>query len=214
MHTTFLTLAVQSNTMEEAIVPMVVCTTMFAMIFGISYLKSRENMALIERGMNPKQRLGRPRLYSNLKWGLLLIGCGTGLILAYILDRSLPEKPGNKTEKRITKKIITDKGDTVTTTDTLKAVAAGKTGAEAKTKHDESVDPDLETLTDEVPASHHGHEEVVINMGGGEKSDTSPLYFALIAIGGGLGLFLSYRIERRDAEHLKKTTGVDTLSNE
>jgi hypothetical protein len=33
----------------NAIIPMVVCTSMFAMIFGIVYLYKRERMAMIER---------------------------------------------------------------------------------------------------------------------------------------------------------------------
>jgi hypothetical protein len=58
----------------------------FAMIFGIVYLKTRQNMAMIEKGMNPKEFANRPAPYKNLKWALLLIGAGVGLFLAYMLD--------------------------------------------------------------------------------------------------------------------------------
>jgi hypothetical protein len=61
-------------------------TGFFAMVFGIVYLKSRQNMAMIENGMNPKQFADRPAPYKNLKWALLLIGAGAGLFLAYMLD--------------------------------------------------------------------------------------------------------------------------------
>lgn len=61
-------------------------TGFFAMVFGIAYLKSRQNMAMIEKGMNPKQFANRPAPYKNLKWALLLIGAGAGLFVAYILD--------------------------------------------------------------------------------------------------------------------------------
>ena len=57
----------------EMLIPILVPLGAFAMIFGIFYLKSRENLAMIEKGMNPK--LDRPAPYKNLKWGLLLIGC-------------------------------------------------------------------------------------------------------------------------------------------
>ncbi len=43
-------------------------------------------MAMIEKGMNPKEFGNRPAPYKNLKWALLLIGAGTGLFLAYMLD--------------------------------------------------------------------------------------------------------------------------------
>jgi hypothetical protein len=58
----------------------------FAMVFGIVYLKTRQNLAMIEKGMNPKEFANRPAPYKNLKWALLLIGAGVGLLLAYLLD--------------------------------------------------------------------------------------------------------------------------------
>jgi hypothetical protein len=95
----------------------------FAMVFGIYYLKTRQNLAMIDKGMNPKEFANRPAPYLNLKWGLLLIGAGIGLLLAYIIDMA-----------------------------------------------SERVD--------------------------GEENPT--LYFALIAIFGGLGLITSYRIEKKE----------------
>lgn len=56
-----------------------------AMLFGLFYLRSRENMSMIEKGMNPKEFANRPAPYRNLKWGLLLVGAGLGLFLAYIM---------------------------------------------------------------------------------------------------------------------------------
>ena len=96
----------------------------FIMIFGIVYLNKREKLAMIERGMDPRTYKPQSAPYQNLKWGLLLIGAGVGLLFAFILDHSL------------------------------------------YSNLDE----------DSVP----------------------PLYFALIAIFGGLGLFLSYRIEKKE----------------
>jgi hypothetical protein len=96
----------------------------FAMIFGIYYLKTRQNMAMIEKGMNPKEFANRPAPYKNLKWALLLIGAGTGLLVAYILDFYVFRNTN---------------------------------------RHD----------------------------------DHPAIYFSLIAIGGGLGLFGSYRIEKQ-----------------
>src|SRR5258708_9339364 len=62
---------------------------MFAMIFGIVYLAKRERLAMIERGMDPRRYKPQSAPFQNLKWGLLLIGAGVGLFLAYILDRSV-----------------------------------------------------------------------------------------------------------------------------
>src|SRR6201991_2705048 len=95
----------------------------FGMIFGIVYLYKRERMAMIERGMDPRRYKPQSAPYQNLKWGLLLIGAGVGLFLAYLLDR---------------------------------------------------------TAFDAT------------------RYDNEAIYFALIAIFGGLGLFASYRIEKKE----------------
>jgi hypothetical protein len=59
----------------EVLIPLTIFAGGFAMIFGI------------EKGMNPKEHANRPAPYRNLKWGLLLIGAGLGLLLAYFLDK-------------------------------------------------------------------------------------------------------------------------------
>lgn len=113
----------------EVLVPILVPLSACALIFGIVYLKTRQNMAMIEKGMNPKEFANRPAPYRNLKWALLLIGAGCGLLIAYLLDTYL-----------------------------------------------------LWTLKTNNPY----HDE------------NPAIYFSLIAIGGGLGLFGSYRIEKKE----------------
>ena len=95
----------------------------FAMIFGIIYLYKRERMAMIERGMDPRRYKPQSAPYQTLKWGLLLIGAGVGLFLAYTLDRTVFSRT---------------------------------------------------------------------------EDDNVAIYFALIAIFGGLGLFASFRIEKKE----------------
>ena len=70
----------------EVLIPITMFAGGFAMIFGIYYLKTRQNLAMIEKGMNPKEFANRPAPYKNLKWALLLIGAGIGLFTAYLLD--------------------------------------------------------------------------------------------------------------------------------
>src|SRR3954466_2542783 len=62
----------------------VMFTGFFAMIFGIVYLGTRQNMAMIEKGINPKEksRKSAPRY---LKWALLFIGAGLGLFAAFLV---------------------------------------------------------------------------------------------------------------------------------
>lgn len=88
----------------EALIPITMFAGGFAMIFGIYYLKTRQNLAMIEKNMNPKEFANRPAPYKNLKWALLLIGAGVGLFLAYLMDNyMLPveyNKFGNRHDDR------------------------------------------------------------------------------------------------------------------
>jgi hypothetical protein len=68
------------------VVPTVMFAGFFAMVFGIVYLRTRQNLAMIEKNMNPKEFANRPAPYLNLKWGLLFIGAGLGLLIAYLVD--------------------------------------------------------------------------------------------------------------------------------
>lgn len=73
----------------EVLVPITIFGGAFAMIFGIVYLKTRENLAMVEKGMNPRQQTNRPAPFKSLKLGLLLTGAGLGLLIAYIIDFNL-----------------------------------------------------------------------------------------------------------------------------
>ena len=108
----------------------VISLGLFAMIFGVFYLYKREKMAMIERGMDPRRYKPQSAPFQNLKWGLLLIGAGVGLFLAYLLGHTVFNNVGSDYD------------------------------------HDSNV----------------------------------AVYFSLIAIFGGLGLFLSYRIEKKEAD--------------
>lgn len=104
----------------EVLIPIIIFAGGFAMIFGIVYLRTRENMAMIEKNMNPKRYANLPAPFRSLKLGLLLLGAGAGLLLAYTIDHN-------------------------------------------------------------TVAPHH----------------PEPIYFSLIAIGGGIGLVVSYFMERK-----------------
>ena len=75
--------------MSPFLIPITIFLGGFAMIFGIVYLKTRENLAMLEKGFNPKQYGNRPAPFKTLKLGLLLLGAGTGLLIAYIIDRNM-----------------------------------------------------------------------------------------------------------------------------
>jgi hypothetical protein len=113
--------------------------TICALIFGLRYMRNKENMAMIEKGLDPKLKPERPRPapFRSLKWGLLLVGAGMGLFLAYLLDNTVLYKVGHFVDKY-----------------------------------------------------SNGDYEV--------NGANVSIYFALIAVGGGVGLITSYKIEKKE----------------
>ena len=75
---------------SEMMVAILIPLSFFAMVFGVVYLYKKENLAMIEKGMNPKDKLFRPAPFRSLKWGLLLLGAGMGLLIAFFIDMNLP----------------------------------------------------------------------------------------------------------------------------
>lgn len=61
----------------------------FAMIFGIRHFSSKEKMAMIERGIDPGVHKATPKPFLSLKFGLLLVGLGIGLLVALFTVRGV-----------------------------------------------------------------------------------------------------------------------------
>lgn len=78
--------------MSPFLIPIMISLGAFAMVFGITYLKTRENLAMIEKNMNPKEFANRPAPYRSLKMGLLFLGAGLGLLIAYIIDLNVSRR--------------------------------------------------------------------------------------------------------------------------
>src|SRR5437660_12819823 len=78
--------------MSPFLIPILISLGAFAMIFGIVYLRTRENLAMLEKGMNPKQYANRPAPFRSLKTGLLLLGAGFGLLVAYLVEHNMANK--------------------------------------------------------------------------------------------------------------------------
>lgn len=78
----------------ELLIPILVPLGFFAMVFGIVYMHKKENLAMIDKGMNPKLYFLRP--YGILKWSMLLVGAGVGLFLAYLFDQYMSRNEENE----------------------------------------------------------------------------------------------------------------------
>lgn len=68
------------------IVPIVLFICTAAVIFGLRYMTNKERMAMIEKGMDLGVAKAQPQPFKVLKIGLLLIGAGLGLFLAFMID--------------------------------------------------------------------------------------------------------------------------------
>lgn len=59
---------------------------MFAMIYGIVYIlvRKKERLALIEKGVDASLFTSKKKGYGELKWGMLFVGTGLGILLGKI----------------------------------------------------------------------------------------------------------------------------------
>ncbi len=86
--------------MEGILVPISIFLGAFAMTFGIRYLVNKEKMALIERGMDPRiNRTSAGKPYLSLKFGLLMVGLGIGLLVALFIVRGVFSSDMTKAEQ-------------------------------------------------------------------------------------------------------------------
>jgi hypothetical protein len=67
----------------EVLIPI----SVFAMVFGIVYLvvRKKERMALIEKGLTADVLESHKHAPSSLKWGLVFLGVGIGILVGRIL---------------------------------------------------------------------------------------------------------------------------------
>ena len=83
---------------EDFLIVLIIFAAVFGVVYVIVSARNRERMAMIEKGVSPKDFLTdrRPNSYGVLKWALLLIGLGFGLFIGSILEAytSIPEEAG------------------------------------------------------------------------------------------------------------------------
>ncbi len=82
---------------EDFLIVLIVFAAIFGIVFVVAQARNRERMAMIEKGVSPKDFMTerRPNSYGILKWALLLVGIGFGLFIGGVLDAytSIPEEP-------------------------------------------------------------------------------------------------------------------------
>ena len=77
--------------MEDSVLVAICFLGFFSLVFGIFYIRNRERMAMIERGMDPRSSVSKPFNHSyTLTTGFLLAGAGLGLFLAEYIANQHP----------------------------------------------------------------------------------------------------------------------------
>jgi FtsH-binding integral membrane protein len=73
---------------EDIFIVLIIFAAIFGIVFVVAQARNRERMAMIEKGVSPKDFMTdrRPNSYGILKWALLLVGLGFGLFIASILE--------------------------------------------------------------------------------------------------------------------------------
>ena len=83
--------------MEDFLIVLVIFASLFGIVFVVAAARNRERMAMIEKGVNPKDLMTdkKPNTYNILKWALLLAGLGFGLFIGSLLEAytSIDEEP-------------------------------------------------------------------------------------------------------------------------
>jgi hypothetical protein len=79
------------KTMEEIFVPIGFFLAIFAILYVYWTTRTRERLALIEKGADAGIFKKTPSKYVLLKWGIFLIGLAVGVITAYLLSRVVNE---------------------------------------------------------------------------------------------------------------------------
>jgi hypothetical protein len=70
------------------LIPIITSIGAFITIIYIRKFQNLERMAIIEKGMDPAIFKNESSAAPTLRWALLLIGAGTGLLFGYFLDRA------------------------------------------------------------------------------------------------------------------------------
>ena len=77
--------------MEDIFVPIGFFLTLFAILYVYWSNRTKERLALIEKGIDAGIFKSTPSKYALLKWGIFLMGAAVGVIAGYILSLVINE---------------------------------------------------------------------------------------------------------------------------
>ena len=74
--------------MEEILIPLIVFSSIFGMVYVFLNTRNKERLALIEKGADASLFASKKHYKSNLtlKFGMLAVGIGVGILVASIME--------------------------------------------------------------------------------------------------------------------------------
>jgi len=74
--------------MEEILIPLIVFSSIFGMVYVFLNTRNKERLALIEKGADASLFASKKNYKSNLtlKFGMLAVGIGVGILVASIME--------------------------------------------------------------------------------------------------------------------------------
>jgi hypothetical protein len=74
--------------MENVLVPLVLCATLFGILYVHFTTRNKERLALIDKGADASIFRTKNSVSPSLKWGIFLIGIALGILIGSIIDSS------------------------------------------------------------------------------------------------------------------------------
>ncbi len=180
------------ETFFGVLVPITLFLGLFTTLVFMRKYQNDERMAMIEKGMEPATKKKTDR-FGTLRFALLSIGVGIGIVLSIIIVQFIPKEPHQvtKTSSSEKLKIILNNLPVKTTAD-----SSSKTLVINKDTVRESevtvVEKEIEEELENIPTVTEEYTEY--SRDGGL---VGAIYSGMILIFGGLGLLMAYRIRSK-----------------
>lgn len=184
------------ETFFGVLVPITLFLGLFTMLIFLRKYENDERMAMIEKGMEPGNKKKTDR-FATLRFALLSIGVGIGIVLSIIIVQFIPKEPHQvtKTNSPEKLKVILNNLPVKTTSD-----SSSKTLVISRDTLQESEEALVEKKIEEELEDNRTitEEYTEYSRDGGL---VGAIYSGMILIFGGLGLLMAYRIRSKQKKN-------------
>lgn len=77
--------------MEDVLVPIAFFLALFAILYVYWTTRTKERLALVEKGMNAGIFKGECSQLALVKWGIFLVAIGLGVVAGFVLSKAIDE---------------------------------------------------------------------------------------------------------------------------